>query len=807
VARVADAPAEAPTGEGGLPFVRVPHSLFASAGDEPRRRRVDDLVLLAFAAATVLVAALLADETGDAGNTAVDALDGLLGWLDPVWAAAYVGSTLLVVVILVAALAGRRHALLRDTLLGGGLCLGIGALVTSAVDGRWPSWSGVLWWGHTPTYPSLRLAVVTAVALVALPDLTRPVRYAALVVIGLTTVAATVLGDAYPLHVLGGLALGVGVGAAVRLAFGSSAGFPHERRVLADLAALGIDAVEVWRDDDQRGGVARYRAVGRRGEGWAVAVYGRDARDAQMLARMWRMLWYRDPGPEASLTRRAQVEHEGLMLFAAARAGVPVPDVEAAGTATTGDALLVTTEPDAPTLRSLRPEDVDDDLLTAVWTAARTLRDARIGHGHLNAGSLVVVPPGVVVTDLAAARLHAADAVLATDLAELLVSCALVVGADRALAAARAAMGDEAMYAALPFLQRAALTPALRDDAHDAELDVGRLRQQVVDLTGGEMPEVAAIRRVSSRDVVLVLLTAFAAYLLIGQLADIGIDTIVDELSGAAWGWVLLALALAQGTLVTDAFATLAAVGRPLPMGPTIVLQSAVKFINLTVPSAAGKIALTMRYLERQGVERAVALTQGSIDGFTGFIVQALVLLIVIPLSDVDLTPDDLSTGADTSKLIWIGLAAVAIGVVAGLVAVALPGLRRKIWPFVSAALTNARQLATSPSRLARLLGANVASQLLFALTLGASVRAFGAHASLADLLLVNTGATLLTGVVPVPGGIGVAEASLSAGLVAVGVPQSAALAAALVHRMCTFYLPPVWGWFSLRWLGRHGYV
>jgi glycosyltransferase 2 family protein len=808
VARVADAPAEAGT-EGGLPFVRVPHSLFASAGDEPRRRRVDDVVVLAFAAATVLVAALLADETGDAGEAAVDSLDGLLGWLDPVWAAAYVASTLLVVVILVAALAGRRYALLRDALLGGGLCLGIGALVTSAVDGRWPAWSGVLWSGDPPTYPSLRLAVVTAIALVALPDLTRPIRYAALVVVGLSTVAATVLGDAYPIHVLGGLALGVGVGAAVRLAFGSSAGFPHERRVLADLAALGIDAVDVWRDDDQRGGVARYRAVGRRGEGWAVAVYGRDARDTQMLARMWRMFWYRDPGPEASLTRRAQVEHEGLMLFAAARAGVAVPEVEAAGTATTGDALLVTTEPDAPTLRSLRPEDIDDALLAAVWAAARSLRDARIGHGHLNAGSLVVVPPGVVVTDLAAARLHAADEVLATDLAELLVSCSLLVGTDRALAAARAAVGDEALYAALPFLQRAALTPALREDAHDAELDVRRLRQQVVDLTGGEMPEIAAVRRVSPRDVVLVLLTAFAAYLLIGQLADIGIDTIVDELSGAAWGWVVLALVLAQGTLVTDAFATLAAVGRPLPMGPTIVLQSAVKFINLTVPSAAGKIALTMRYLERQGVERAVALTQGSIDGFTGFIVQALVLLIVIPLSDIDLTPDDLSsgTGADTSTLIWIGVAAIVIGVIGGLVAIALPGLRRKIWPFVSAAWTNARQLATSPSRLARLLGANVTSQLLFALTLGASVRAFGAHASLADLLLVNTGTTLLTGVVPVPGGIGVAEASLTAGLVAVGVPESAALAAALVHRMCTYYLPPVWGWFSLRWLGRHGYV
>ena len=57
------------------------------------------------------------------------------------------------------------------------------------------------------------------------------------------------------------------------------------------------------------------------------------------------------------------------------------------------------------------------------------------------------------------------------------------------------------------------------------------------------------------------------------------------------------------------------------------------------------------------------------------------------------------------------------------------------------------------------------------------------------------------------PGGIGVAEAGLTAGLVAVGVPEATALAAALIHRLLTYYLPPVWGFFSLRWLGRHGFV
>jgi uncharacterized membrane protein YbhN (UPF0104 family) len=54
---------------------------------------------------------------------------------------------------------------------------------------------------------------------------------------------------------------------------------------------------------------------------------------------------------------------------------------------------------------------------------------------------------------------------------------------------------------------------------------------------------------------------------------------------------------------------------------------------------------------------------------------------------------------------------------------------------------------------------------------------------------------------IPVPGGIGAAEATLSAGLIAVGVDESTAFAIAVTQRLSTFYLPPIWGYFSLRWL------
>ena len=172
----------------------------------------------------------------------------------------------------------------------------------------------------------------------------------------------------------------------------------------------------------------------------------------------------------------------------------------------------------------------------------------------------MVARPGVLVIDLAAARLHAADAVLATDLAELLVSCALVVGTDRALAAARAAVGDEALYAALPFLQRAALSPGCGTTPTVPSSTWAGCASRSWTSRAARCPR-SPPRRVSARTSCLVL-TAFAAYLLLGQLADIGLDTIVEELPRAPGGVGCWPSLLAQVTLVTDALATLAAVGR-----------------------------------------------------------------------------------------------------------------------------------------------------------------------------------------------------------------------------------------------------
>jgi uncharacterized membrane protein YbhN (UPF0104 family) len=59
----------------------------------------------------------------------------------------------------------------------------------------------------------------------------------------------------------------------------------------------------------------------------------------------------------------------------------------------------------------------------------------------------------------------------------------------------------------------------------------------------------------------------------------------------------------------------------------------------------------------------------------------------------------------------------------------------------------------------------------------------------------------------PVPGGVGVTEAALTAGFVAIGVDEATALSAAITYRVLTYYIPPVIGFGAFRWLQRQRYL
>ena len=251
---------------------------------------------------------------------------------------------------------------------------------------------------------------------------------------------------------------------------------------------------------------------------------GRDAQDTQRLARRWRSLAYRDPPRSVADGRLEQVEHEALATLMAAQAGVRVPEVLMAALGPSGTHYRhAATEGRAARESARRGERRNPR--GGLGPGCRC-SCAGISHGRLNASNVVVLDEGPMLVDLSAATLGAPQSALDIDVAELVVASTVLVGPDRALQKAIDAGWGDAVGRVLPYLQRAALTPASprpRTHARGRPQETPDRRGRS-DWSGGSGARAAAPRppqgSPDDRGVGLCRLP------LIGQLADIGFRTI-----------------------------------------------------------------------------------------------------------------------------------------------------------------------------------------------------------------------------------------------------------------------------------------
>jgi len=775
---------------------------FSSSADAARARRPTDVVLVLFAAATLgLVSIVAPDPTAFDQRIAklVNDLPGLLGWF---WETASDLLVLWPLVLLVAAVvATRRLFLLRDQLLSTVLAAGVAALVAGGFSALA---DGLTATGPPTLYPAVRVALATALIATTSPHLSRPIRRLGRWIVILGSLGVVALAIALPLGVVSGLAIGLGSAALVHLAFGSPGGLPSLDQVRAALEELGVETIDLRSAELQPKGVALLRAETPQGLPLLVKVYGRDAWDGQLLTATWSYLWYRDESPTLTISRRQQVEHEAFVTLLAERSGVPVLPVIAAGVVGSRDGVLVL-EADARPIQELAPSEMTDALLADLWRAVSAMHEAGIAHGNLDAQRMAVSGDGsALIGDFQAASASATPPALLADRARLLVTTALMTGDDRWAKAALASLGADGLTEVLPYIQPAALSRATRRSLKDAGHDLDAIRDRAASEAGTEPPKIEPLRRVTIGSVLTIALLLLAAYFVFRAIASVGIDQVVAEIGKADKAWLWVGLVIVPLVPVAEAFGALGATMLPLRLGPVIALEFAIQFIALAVPSSAARVAVNVRFFQRQGAPAAQALTIGLIDSVFGFVVQVLLLMVIVfsGLVTLDLSLDGLNFDPTGKLLVLVGI----LLVVAAVVALTVPKIRRPIAAKIAEARP-ALAVIRSPIKLAGLLGGNFAAQFLLALILGATVRAFGESATLAELLLTNTLVSLFSGVMPIPGGVGVSEAAIAFCLTALGIPSATAAAIAIVFRLLTFYLPPIWGGFAMRWLRRQAYL
>jgi glycosyltransferase 2 family protein len=780
--------------------------LFTASTRARRSRRPTDAVLLTLCVLGLLSVVKSANPPSDFWTRLASLATSLPGFFDVIWRAGLWLMSAWAIVLLLAPVAVRRLDLVRDEVLAlAGSTVAVVAL--RAATGPQPRslWEAAVVVGPPVGPVSVRVALVVAAAAALSPWMARPFRALTWWLLGFGAVSEAVLGVTTPSGVVLGALGGASAATAVHLVFGSNGGRPSLAEVRKGLSELGVRVDGLTEASSQETGVFLLDAIGSDGCPLRVKVYGRDAWDAQLLAKAWRSLWFRGTATLA-LTRLQQVEHEGFLTLLATRNGVPAQDVVRAGKTADNDAMIVMRVRGTPLTRE--DDRVSSDIIDGVWDTVLALGAAGMAHGDLGPNALRVDRGQVLIDSMSGASVAADRDHRRIDLAQLLTLSALLLDDDQALDIAYYRLGPEDLGGIVPYLQKAALGPHLREAAARKHFDVDDLRAQAAAKAGIEAPKMAAIRRVSTKTLAQAGLLVAAAYFLISTLAGVDIYQVLDALKSASVPVLLLALVVAQLPRFAYAESTRAACPRQIPYGPPVLLQFAVTFINLVFPGTVARMALNIRFFQRQGIPPASAVSIGVIENFAGYVVQIVIIVAAVVFGFGEIHMDlQASSRREGNLLEVLGLLVGAVIVVA-VVALAVPRWRKRLRDRARPSLTDLRETLVSlrsPTRVAKLLLANLAAEVLFASALGLVLVALGTSRSLATLLVVNVFVSFFAGMIPVPGGIGVSEGALMVGLTAVGINQSTAFAAAICYRLCTFYLPPIWGFFAFHRLERTG--
>ncbi|MHB1519408.1 MAG: lysylphosphatidylglycerol synthase domain-containing protein [Acidimicrobiales bacterium] len=823
----------------------------APVGDGQVRRRGSDGLRVAVSVVAIVLGWLLTEAGSNAERTIATTLasvpDGVRWAVTATWWTTSLGTVFLLIAITLLSL---RWSAARD--------VGVSAVATWVLtimlevvlgnDGG----RSVAAIGHfNLAFPAVRMAITTAVVVAALPYLARWLQRTAELAVGLLALSTIASGAGLPVSMLTGLALGWGVVAVVHLLFGSPLGLPSPEEVGLLLADLDLLAAEVHPAAEQEWGVGRFEAV-LDGSTVAVSVYGRDAADAQLLAKTARFLFYRDSGPTLTFTRRQQVEHEAYLTMMTERAGVRAPHVLAAGPAgPSNDALLVTqppagramstfagfiepaavgsaeeadrtyggdarrdrrADPPLPQVGAHPPTGpvISDRALDGLFSQIGLLRDARIAHGALSVERIVVDEDDRVgMVDFRMAATAATDEQLGRDLAAALAAAALVAGPDRSIEAALRILPSAAIVDALPFLQRAALTPAAARTLRGKRSLLASLRASGATTAGVDVPKLIEPRRMSWTNVALIAGTVIGGWALIGVLVNVTKSW--STITGARWGWVALVFVLAQAAYPAIAVTTIGSVTDPLPFGRSVALELSDTFVALAGGSMA-VLATRVRFFQQEGYSPTVAVSSGVLVSTASWIVKGVLLVIALPLAfrQFDFSvPHTASSGG--SKIVWLIVVVVVVVALALGLLLSVPRWRRlaaaKLRPRASEVWAHLKVLASHPRNLVEIFGGSIMAQLLVAFALGAALHAFGDSLSLSTLIVVLTLGSMIGGLSPVPGGMGAVEAGMILMLTAAGVDERVAVAAVFVQRLFTAYLPPIWGWFVMIWMRKREYL
>ncbi|MET9994623.1 lysylphosphatidylglycerol synthase domain-containing protein [Streptomyces mutabilis] len=336
------------------------------------------------------------------------------------------------------------------------------------------------------------------------------------------------------------------------------------------------------------------------------------------------------------------------------------------------------------------------------------------------------------------------------------------------------------------------------EEAREEDL-LTQIRHAVLRIRPQAPVEPARLERVRPRTLISFIAGAIGAYFLLTQLTHIEFGPLI---ANAEWGWVAAAVLFSAASYVAAAMALLGFVPERVPFLRTVAAQVAGSFVKIVAPAAVGGVALNTRFLQRAGVRPGLAVASVGASQLFGLGCHILMLLSFGYLTGTEKTPS-----LTPSRTVIAGLLTVAVLV---LVVTSVPFLRKfvvtRVRSLFAGVVPRMLDVLQRPQKLITGIGGMLLLTACFVMCLDASIRAFGdesASISLASVAVVFLAGNALGSAAPTPGGVGAVEATLTVGLIAVGLPKEVAAPAVLLYRLLTLWLPVLPGWLFFNHLTR----
>jgi len=644
------------------------------------------------------------------------------------------------------------------------------------------------------------IAAATAAMVVAGPWLTRRWRRTGWAMIWLFVLLRVIAGVNLPVDLIIALGVGWAAGALVRLIFGAPNRSATGPEIIDALRLSAVEPTRLWAASVDARGSTPYFAETAPGGRLFVKVLSPDERSADLLFRGYRRVRLKNVGDERAFSSlRRTVEHEALLALAASAEGVRTPRLVAVAQAGPDSMLLAYELIKGSSLDSVPADNITDEVLAGIWEQVGMLRRTRTAHRDLRLANVFIDPnanPWII--DFGFSELASTDRMLNNDVAQLVVSSSLKVGPERAVAAAAAGLGTQAVCDAAPRMQPLALSGATATALKGTDV-LERVHDSVADLCGAEAIELEPVERVKPKTIITIAALFAAIYVLIPQLVDVDFATVAD----ANWWWVLVGALFSLLTYVGSAASLAGSVPEHLPAWTTFEAQMASSFANRVTPAKVGGVATNLRFLQKAGLETPVAAAGVGISSVAGFVVHLVMLLVFVAWTS--------NTAVSTFHLPSASTVAVVLTVVflvAALVFV-VPWVRRvfmkRVWPMVQQAAGGVWTVVRSPSRIAMVFGGSLLTTWAYIFALYASVEAFGGGLGFAAVGVAFLAGSAAAQVAPTPGGVGAAEVAFIAVLTAFGLPAKIATPAVFLYRIVTFWLPVIPGWLAFHDMERKG--